>query len=141
MISVDGSVVIQIVNFLFLVWVLNIILYRPIRQILIKRKDKFTGLEQKIETFSKDSEDKDLAYQDGLKDARVKGQTDKEALLQEAAEEERKIIAEINKKSQESLAEVQAKIAKDSEKVRESLLKEVDTYAEVISQKILGRAA
>lgn len=141
MISVDGSIVIQIINFLFLIWVLNMILYRPIRQILIKRKDKFTGLEQKIETFIKDSEDKDVAYQNGIKDARAKGQQEKEILLQEAGEEERKIIAEINKKSQENLAVVQAQIAKDSETIRESLLKEVDAFAEVISNKILGRAA
>ncbi|RPJ81803.1 MAG: ATPase, partial [Deltaproteobacteria bacterium] len=28
----DSSVVIQVVNFIFLIWVLNIILYKPIRK-------------------------------------------------------------------------------------------------------------
>ncbi len=141
MISVDGSVLIQIVNFLFLIWMLNIILYRPIRQILIKRKDNIDGLEQKIETFARDAEDKDAAYQNGLKDARAKGLKAKEEFLQDAAEEERALLAEINKKSQASFAEIQAKIAKDTGAVREALSKEVDAFAEAISQKILGRVA
>ena len=45
MISVDVSLFIQIANFLFLIWVLNIILYRPIRGIIRQRKEKFDKLE------------------------------------------------------------------------------------------------
>ncbi|MBW2367052.1 MAG: ATPase [Deltaproteobacteria bacterium] len=140
MISVDGSVFIQIANFIFLVWVLNIILYRPIRQILIKRQEKINGFEQRIETFEKDAVEKDMAYRGGLKEARSAALKQKTDLLQGAAEEERQLIEAINTKAQENFAEVQVKIAKDSEAVKSALLKEVDAFAEVISQKILGRA-
>ena len=34
----DASVIIQIINFLFLIWVLNLIIYKPIRNIFIQRK-------------------------------------------------------------------------------------------------------
>ena len=37
----DASVIIQIINFLFLIWVLNLIIFKPIRNILIQRKEKF----------------------------------------------------------------------------------------------------
>jgi len=140
MISFDGSVFIQMANFIFLIWVLNIVLYRPIRQILIKRREKINGFEQRIETFEKDAVEKDMAYRDGLKEARSTALKQKNDLLQGAAEEEKKLIEAINTKAQENLAEVQAKITKDSEAVKSALLKEVDTFADVISQKILGRA-
>ena len=139
MISFDGSVFIQMANFIFLIWVLNIVLYRPIRQILIKRQEKINGFEQRIETFEKDAVEKDMAYRGGLKDARSAALKQKNDLLQGAAEEEKKLIEAINTKAQENFAEVQAKITKDSEAVKSVLLKEVDTFADVISQKILGR--
>lgn len=136
----DQSVIIHIINFLFLIWVLNIILYRPIRQILIKRKEKINGLDQKIKTVLGDAEEKDLAYGKGIKDARAHGLKEKDVFLQAAAEEERDIIEQINLKNQENLAEVQARITKDAEAAKADLLKEVDMFAETISQKILGRA-
>jgi len=49
----DASVFIQIINFLFLIWVLNLIIYKPIRNILIQRKEKFSGLEADIERSMK----------------------------------------------------------------------------------------
>jgi F-type H+-transporting ATPase subunit b len=139
MISVDRSLFIHIINFLFLIWALNAILYRPIRQILIKRKEKISGLDQKIKTFIYDAEQKDLAYSDGLRAARAKGLEEKQVFLRSAAEEERKIIEEINLRNEANFAEVQGKIRKDAEAARAALMKEVDAFAETISQKILGR--
>ena len=141
MISVDGSVLIQIVNFLLLIWVLNIILYRPIRNILIQRKEKIQGLEQAIGSCEKDVKEKDDAVLKGIKDARSNGIKAKDALLLEAAEAEKEMTAAINQKAQENLAKAQEKIERDVEAVKTSLLKEIDAFAKIIGQKILGRAA
>jgi len=141
MISVDGSVLIQIVNFLLLIWVLNIILYRPIRNILIQRKEKIQGLEQAIGSCEKDAKEKDDAVLKGIKDARSNGIKAKDALLLEAAEAEKELTAAINQKSQENLAKAQEKIEKDVEAVTASLLMEIEVFAEIIGQKILGRTA
>ena len=54
MVSIDGSLIIQIVNFIFLIWILNVVLYKPIRKVLIQRKEKIAGLEQKIDTAGND---------------------------------------------------------------------------------------
>jgi len=135
----DGSVLIQIINFVFLIWVLNVLLYRPIRKILAQRKEKIGGLELSIETSDKDAQEKDQAFAAGIKEARARGLKEKETLLQQAADEEKSLIAEINSKAQAELAEVRAKIKSDAEVVRESLQKEVDNFADQICQKILGR--
>ena len=140
MVSVDGSLFIQIFNFIFLIWILNVVLYKPIRKVLIQRKEKITGLEQRIDTVGKDVKEKDDAFSLGIKDARTRGLNEKGALLQEAADEEREIIEKINKKAQANLAEIRATIAKDVESVSESLRQELDSFAESIGQKILGRA-
>ncbi|MDI6686823.1 MAG: ATP synthase F0 subunit B [Desulfobacterales bacterium] len=140
MVSIDGSLIIQIVNFIFLIWILNIVLYKPIRKVLIQRKEKITGLEQKIDTVGNDIKEKDDAFDRGIKDAKAKGFNEKGVLLQEAADEEREIIEKINKKAQADLAEIRTKIAKDVEVAGKSLLQELDSFTNAIGQKILGRA-
>ncbi|MBW1758751.1 MAG: ATP synthase F0 subunit B [Deltaproteobacteria bacterium] len=140
MINVDGSVFIQIVNFIILIWVLNIILYKPIRNVLAQRKEKITGLEQSIETFNYDSKEKEDAFDAGIKEARAKGLKDKEALVEEASQEEKSIVEKINEKAQADLVRIRSKIAKDTESVRVSLQQEVDFFADAIVKKILGRA-
>ena len=140
MVSIDGSLFIQIVNFIFLIFVLNIILYKPIRKVLIQRKEKITGLEQRIDTVGKNIKEKDDAFSQGIKEARANGLNEKGILLQEGADEEREIIEKINKKAQADLAEIRTKIAKDVESVSESLRQELDSFANAIGQKILGRA-
>jgi F-type H+-transporting ATPase subunit b len=136
----DSSVIIQVVNFIFLIWVMNIILYKPIRKIIAERKDKVKGLEGSIDNLNQDALEKDKAYDAGIKDARVKGLSEKEALAQAASEEEKKMIEEITSRAQANLIEIREKIAKDTEEVRSSLKKDVDSFAGEIGQKILGRA-
>jgi F-type H+-transporting ATPase subunit b len=135
----DGSLIIQIANFLLIIWILNLILYRPIRNILRQRKEKIEGLELRIETYNEDAQKKDDAFASGIQEARTKGLKEKETLLQSAAEEEKQIIANVNAKAQAELAEIRKKIVKDAEAARASLQKKVDEFANDICQKILGR--
>jgi len=139
MIKVDVSVFIQIVNFLFLIWALNLVLYKPIRKVILKRKEKVEGLEQSIDNFKINAQGKEDAFVLGIKDARSKGQIEKEILLSAAQNEEKMLLEKINKKVQDDLAQMRDKIAKESEKVRSSLQNEVDSFANAIGQKILGR--
>ncbi len=136
----NWSFLLQMANFIFLIWVLNLILYKPIRNVLKKRQEKVTGLEESIESFQKDVGDKQEAFNAGLRSARVKGLEQKESLLAEAAGEEKKIIGQINEKAQAELSQVREQVAKDVEVARQTLLKEVDGFAEAIGEKILGRA-
>jgi F-type H+-transporting ATPase subunit b len=135
----DGSLLIQIVNFIFTIWVLNLLLYKPIRNILSQRKNKVNGLELSIETSMKDAREKDGAFAVGIKEARAQGLNEKNTLLQHAADEEKRIIDGINQKALAELSETRAKITADSQAVREVLRKEIDDFANQISQKILGR--
>jgi F-type H+-transporting ATPase subunit b len=135
----DWSVLIQIANFIFLIWVLNLILYRPIRNVLIQRREKIAGLEESIGSSARDLQEKEDAFAAGIKDARTRGRLEKDALLTAAEDEEKKVIAKINEKAQADLAEVRDTLAKDAEEVRKILLQEIDDHAESICRKILGR--
>lgn len=135
----DESLIIQIANFILIIWILNLILYRPIRNILRQRREKIEGLELSIETYNENAQEKDDAFASGIKEARTRGLKEKEALLQAAAEEEKQIIENVNAKAQAELADIREKIAKDADAVRTSLQEKVDEFADKICQKILGR--
>lgn len=140
MVNVDVSIFIQIINFLVLIWVLNLVLYKPIRNILIQRKEKMAALENGAETSLQEAKAREEAFEQGIKAARLKGLKERDSFLQEAGEEEKRIVGEINAKAQADLASVREQIAKDATAVRAALQKEVDGFAKAIGQKILGRA-
>ncbi len=136
----DISVTVQIVNFLLLVLLLNIVLFKPIRAILAKRKEKIAGLEGDAKTASETVENKKETFDKKIKEARVESAKEKEALIAEAEAEGKKIISEINEKAQIDLASVKEKIKKEAGNVAKSLQNEVDNFAQAISEKLLGRA-
>lgn len=140
MVSLDQSIIIQIVNFLILIWVLNMVLYKPIRSILSQRKEKVSGLSQNITALSQEAESQDMAYGAGIRDARSKGKMEKDAMMEAAAAEEKSVLDRINAQAQADLADVKSKISKDAEQVRSALQDQVDDFAAAITQKILGRA-
>jgi F-type H+-transporting ATPase subunit b len=140
MINVDGSVFIQIANFIFLIWIMNMILYKPIRKALLQRKEKVSGLERCITDFNIHAQEKENAFASGIKEARASGLKEKQSLIQSGSDEEKIVIENINKKAQAELVKSREKIAKDAESVRVSLQKELDTFVNAIGQKILGRA-
>jgi F-type H+-transporting ATPase subunit b len=140
MIKVDGSLFIQMVNFLFLIWIMNVILYKPIRNVLVRRKEKMGGLELNIATAVDDAKEKEKAFVNGIKEARSRGMKKKDELIQEAAQEEKRIVEEINQKAQANMMEIREKISQEAKSVQASLQHEIDSFAHAIGEKILGRA-
>jgi F-type H+-transporting ATPase subunit b len=136
----NWTTILQAANFIILVFILNIVLYRPIRKVLIQRKEKIEGLEQNIENASGDLTEKEATYASGIREARKKGLQEKDALINAATEEEKAIIAKINAEALAELNAVKDKVAKEVDVARDALLKEVDSFANEIGAKILGRA-
>jgi F-type H+-transporting ATPase subunit b len=136
----DWSVSIQIINFLFLIFVLNLLLFRPIRRILQERREKIKGMESAIDNAGRSVEEKNTAFDKAIRDARAKGLKEKESLVKQAEEEERRQIEAINSKALAELEEMRRKISADAERARKDLQPQVGAFAKEITQKILGRA-
>ena len=140
MISVDYTFFIQMANFIALIFILNAILYKPIRKILIERKKKIQGYEEGIEGLQRDASEKEETFQAKIGEAKTKGFQEKEALKQTGQEEEKRLISEINQKAQAELEAVRAQIAKDAEVARRGLQRDIKVFSAAIAEKILGRA-
>jgi F-type H+-transporting ATPase subunit b len=140
MINLNESILIQIVNFLVLVWLLNMVVFRPIRRILAERKDKVKSMEAAIDKSVGEVASKQSTYAESIKEARLEGVKKKDAQIQVATDEEKQIVEQINQKAAANLAEIRERVSKEAETARASLLNQVDEFAREIGQKILGRA-
>ena len=136
----DISAVYQMINFLILLFVLNMVLYKPIRNVILERKAKVDSLETGVEKASADLENQKDEYKNGLKQARGEGLKKKEGFIEEASAQEKEIIDQINKKAQANFAQIKQQVAEETEQARKALEAEVETYAKAIGEKILGRA-
>ncbi|MBF0101503.1 MAG: ATP synthase F0 subunit B [Desulfobacterales bacterium] len=140
MIQIDVSLFIQIVNFLLLIWVLNKVLYKPIRVKLSERKKTVVDGQQWIDDIKNQAQGIELQINDSLKRARAEGLKSKETFIQEAMLNEKKMLEEMNQKVRSELENSRKKMDGEIQKTREFLVNEIDIYAEAIGRKILGRA-
>ena len=69
MLEIDYTVFIQVANFLVLLLLLNILLYKPIRGILAKRREQETALKNSTEDFQSqaDQNEKSIVHSWGLR--------------------------------------------------------------------------
>jgi F-type H+-transporting ATPase subunit b len=139
-ISLNSSLIIQIINFVVLILVLNAVLYKPIRGILAKRKNLVDSLEEDADQAVKKAKDSEVKFREDIKAARMKGAEKKNEIIDSASEEEDKLLSEIQQESMEKINQVKEKISKETEAARASLEKDIGQFASQIAKKILGRA-
>jgi len=139
-ISADWTLFLQIANFLVLVFILNAVLYKPIRKILADRQAKIRGLEAGISTAENEAVEAENSFKEKMSGARVKGNEEKDKFKQAGEEEQKRIIGEVNEASQKELENVRAQVVKDVEQAKSKLQEEIKGYSAAIAEKILGRA-
>jgi F-type H+-transporting ATPase subunit b len=134
------SVFIQLINFIVLLVVLNFVLYKPIRGILAKRKEKIAGLNGDITTSTEGAKSKQDELDNLRMEANRQGAQAREELKGEGQAEERKLIDAATAEMEASVAKVRKQVSEEIGKAREELKGEVQAFGRELAQKILGRS-
>jgi len=140
MITIDITVLIQIVNILILIVVMNAVLYRPVRTILAKRKEKMAELGTAIETFKKNAELRKEEINRKLNQARSKAKDEIDSAKAAAQASTAESLAKIR---QEALASKTAQLGEIQQQVadaRQQLSGQTESFATEMAAKILGRS-
>jgi F-type H+-transporting ATPase subunit b len=136
----DWTLLLQIVNFIVLIMVLNAVLYKPIRNILIERQKTINQFEKDIDALQEGAAENDQTFQSTISQAKTKGLREKEAMKEAGEEEEKRLINELQEKAQADLETVRAQIAQDAGAAREKLKAQAEAFSVSIAEKILGRS-
>jgi F-type H+-transporting ATPase subunit b len=134
------TLVFQIANFLFLLFTLNIILYRPIRKILGQRGSEVVSFQEMIEDFQSRAEKGAKTLEENMAGARSQGFKEKEGLKRVGIEEEKVMLQQAISSAEEKIGKAKGEIDQDTAQARRSLEEEVGVFSQELAEKILGRS-
>lgn len=139
MIDIDWTLFMQIANFLILVFLLNMVLFRPIRGILKERAGILSGLQSDISSLSDTEQGVRQDIQDELLSARKSGINKRDMIKQEGSAVEAGLMEKAKAEVDEETARMTAKIKADVAAARDALKPQAESFALDLATKILGR--
>ena len=140
MLNIDGTLIVQIVNFLLLLLILNFILFRPIRRVLARREEEMNSRQKTIDDYQEQSENSEKGIEEGVVQARKEGYAEKEALKSQGLEGEKEILQEAGGGVEQKLSAAKKEIESKIAVARETLEGQVAGFSDELAQKILGRS-
>jgi F-type H+-transporting ATPase subunit b len=139
LISINATLVVQLVSFLLFVAIMNRLMFRPLRDVVEKRRSRMRKLQEEVSV----AEDKLAGIEADL--AKQKQNLRKEALsvnaaLEEAAESQiATLFKETTQKTTAMRKEAEMRATEQLQSAREQLQNEAQQLSTVIMQKILQR--
>jgi F-type H+-transporting ATPase subunit b len=139
MIDIDWTLFMQIANFLILVFLLNMVLFRPIRGILKERQGILSGLQSDISSLSDSEQGLRQDIQSELLSARKSGINKRDMIKQEGSAVEAGLMEKAKAEVDDEMARMAAKIKADVAAARDALKPQAESFAHDLATKILGR--
>jgi F-type H+-transporting ATPase subunit b len=132
--------VFQLVNFLVLVLLLNVFLYKPIRKQLADRAAQISGAKAKSAAVDKEVQEKLASYEARMREIRAGAADERGVLKKEAQAEESAILDKARAEATQALSSIKDKVAKEAEEARRLLKQSAEALSADICEKVLGRS-
>jgi F-type H+-transporting ATPase subunit b len=140
MINIDIVLLFQAVNFLVLLFLLNILLYKPIRKVLNDRQTDIRASKEKTASVDREVQEKMARYEQKLRDVKAEATEERNRMLREARSEEAGIIDSARGDAAEAISRIQTEIRKESAEAEGYLRAQAETLSRAICEKVLGRS-
>lgn len=139
MISLDYTLLIQIIGFFILLIVLNQFLYKPVQRILKEREEKIEGSMKKAAQTDKEIAEGIIAYERKLKEAAVKGNEERARIRQEGVEKEKAALEAARAEAYKELSIIRNEIEASKKSAIAGLGVEARSLARDIADKVLEK--
>jgi F-type H+-transporting ATPase subunit b len=140
MINPDITLLIQMINFFILLIVLNLILFRPIRNIIKERNQIVENFNSDIASLTGEAQASMEEFEEKVLEARKEGVGRIQSMKDEGEQAEVELIATTTQEVQTKIEEARKKVASDIQDARTELQKQVQTFSVAVTEKILGRS-
>src|SRR3989475_5314881 len=140
LISVDKSLIVQIVNFLILLFILQRLLYKPF---LAKMQERTSTIQKALDEAK--AARAEAARQQEENEARLRAAyaeaaAVRDAALKEAAEESRKHIAAAQAQARKMVEDTKSQLDAEVRRAREELRREVSDLAGAVAEKLVHKS-
>jgi F-type H+-transporting ATPase subunit b len=139
MISLDISILHQIILFIVLGLILNKILFQPYLRLLEERERRTIGAEHDAADLEHEGARLRAQYEEKIAQAQTAAYAAKDAILQEARQQREKILGQARAEAASKLEQARREIALALEKEKALAAAETATVAGEMVSKVLGR--
>jgi len=139
-VSLDYTILVQMVNFIILIFILNALLYKPILGIIGKRKQKMDESDSEIKRMNQTVEQKMAEYEEKVRLAKVDAMEQKNAIVKEGSDVAKGIIDAVRGEIPAMMEQFHAKMEKEVEEARAILHSQSQKISLDIAEKVLGRS-
>jgi F-type H+-transporting ATPase subunit b len=139
MLNINATLLFQIINFIILIFILDLILFKPLLRLREEREKLTAGKEEESRHQEAQAESMREEYMRKLQEARLQGRMKKELLEKDGALIEKEMVAKVRAEAASILKETKAQIEQEMKKTRESLASQIQLLSSQIAKKILGR--
>ena len=140
MINIDYTIWIQMANFLVLMFILNLLLYKPILGIIDRRKKQIQDAEEEIKRLNREVEERMAAYEEKLRLAKMEALEKKLEIIREGTEQGKSFIEAAKGEIPGMMEKFHEEIGKEISDARRILTDQSRGISIEITEKLLGRS-
>ncbi|MFA4827817.1 MAG: hypothetical protein WC855_08345 [Thermodesulfovibrionales bacterium] len=126
-----------LVNFLVLIYVLNILLFKPLLKLFKEREDNVNGALGAAKDMNQKKEETIAKLSRELTDARNKAKGTFEALRAEGANTQREVFSKAEAEAADILQKARQELKAEAEKARQALRADVEKFSDEIVRKLI----
>lgn len=127
-----------LLNFLVLLYVLNIILFKPLVKLFTEREDSIKGSLDAAKEMNRRKEDAVAAMNRELKEAVSKSNEIFDTWRKEGLQRQKEILEGASTQAHELIVKAKAELKTDAENARKKLRADVEKFSDEIVKKLVG---
>jgi len=141
MISINATLIIQVINFLILVFILNRLLFKPTLKLIEDRTEFFQSTKEEINQLEKETQELKDKYQSIQNDARREAARERDQMKSMSAKEIEEFLNASRNEASKIKTEAEKKAEMELSQAKSSVSGEAGMLADVIVQAVIGRRA
>lgn len=138
MLDLNITMLFQLVNFLITIFVLNLLLIKPLRKVMRERKEMMSSLSGDAESFESKAVTSLDEYEAQLKKARQEAAVNREDGRAAGLKEQQAMIDEAQKEAQGILGEARTRLQAEAETSLQELRSKVEAYSQQLAGRVLN---
>jgi F-type H+-transporting ATPase subunit b len=139
MISINATLVVQIINFLVLIWILNRILFKPILRIIEERETVLEDSRTEMKRLKVEAEEKAHSLDVQMRQARKEAAARRDDARDQANSQALEIMNQAQDEAKEHMEAVRVEAETEAAKAKENLVNFKDAVIEMLFLKVMGR--
>lgn len=137
MLDLNITLLFQLANFFIALFVLNILLIRPVREIIRKRKGIMAGMSDEAGSFESQAAERLANYEAELARARQEAGLTREASRADGMQEQQALVGEAQQAARKILADTRSSLKAQADETLAALRRQVEPMAARLADRLV----